>query len=53
VRETHEAISWLSGALVELDESSTEVPGTLVEVFARLLIGWVFAAVAHDGSASA
>ncbi len=53
VRQTQEAIGWLSRALVELDEDSTEVSSALAETLARLLVVWVFAALAPDGIASA
>jgi hypothetical protein len=53
VRETQEAISWLSRAFVELDEDSSEPPSALAEVLARLLTLWIFAALARVDSASA
>jgi len=48
VRESQDAISWLSRALIELDEDSAETANALSEVLARLLAVWVFAEAARD-----
>jgi hypothetical protein len=48
VRETQEAISWLSRALIELDEDSSEVPSALAGALARLLTVRLFADAARD-----
>jgi hypothetical protein len=48
VREARDAISWLSRALIELDQDSREVPNTVGEALARLLTLWVFAETARD-----
>ena len=50
VRAAQDAISWLSRAVVELDQDSAERPTTLAEALARLLTGWVFAEAAGDGA---
>jgi len=42
VQITQEAISWLSRAIAELDESSEEAPTSLAETLARLLAVWTF-----------
>jgi hypothetical protein len=42
VQISQEAISWLSRAIAELDESSEEVPASLAETLARLLAVWTF-----------
>jgi hypothetical protein len=42
VQITQEAISWLSRAIAELDESSEEAPTSLAEALARLLAVWTF-----------
>jgi hypothetical protein len=49
VQATQEAISWLSRAIAELDESSQEAPTSLTETLARLLAVWTFtdAALPH------
>ena len=46
VRVAQEAISWLSRAIAELDESSAEAPTSLAEALARLLAVWTFTDVA-------
>ena len=43
---TQEAISWLSRAIAEVDESSEEAPTSLAETLARVLAVWTFTAVA-------
>ena len=48
VREAQDAISWLSRALIELDEDSAETATALSEALARLLAVWVFAETARD-----
>jgi hypothetical protein len=48
VREVQDAISWLSCALVELEEDTAETPNALGEALARLLAVWVFAETAHE-----
>jgi hypothetical protein len=50
VREAQQVISWLSRALVELDQDSTEIPSALAELLARYLVTWVFAALAREDS---
>ena len=46
VQVTQEAISWLSRAIAEVDESSEEAPTSLAETLARVLAVWTFTAVA-------
>jgi hypothetical protein len=48
VQQTQEAISWLSRAVVELDQDSAEASTTLTDTLARLLTVWAFADVAGD-----
>ena len=48
VREAQDAISWLSRALIELDQDSAETANALSEALARLLAVCVFADTAHD-----
>jgi hypothetical protein len=43
VRQTQEATSWLSRAVLELDQDSAETPTALADALARLLTIWVFA----------
>ncbi len=43
VKHLQDAISWLSRAVVELHEDSSEAPTALAETLARLLAVWVFA----------
>jgi len=43
-----EVISWLSRAVVELDQESPEAPTALADVLARLLTVWVFADAARS-----
>ncbi len=53
VQVTQEAISWLSRAIAELDESSAEAPTSLAETLARLLAVWTFTDIAlRDGEAT-
>ena len=47
VREAQDAISWLSRALIELDDDSAETANALSEALARLLAVWVFADTAR------
>ena len=49
VQAAQEAISWLSRAIADLDESSPEAPTSLAETLARLLVVWTFtdAALPH------
>jgi hypothetical protein len=42
VQAAQEAISWLSRAIAELDESSEEAPTSIAETLARLLAVWTF-----------
>jgi hypothetical protein len=42
VQVTQEAISWLSRAIAELDQSSEEAPTSVAETLARLLSVWIF-----------
>lgn len=42
VQAAQDSVSWLSRAVVELDEDSAETASTLAEVLARLLALWVF-----------
>jgi flagellar biosynthesis regulator FlaF len=48
VRQAQDAISWLSRALIELDEDSAETANALSEALAGLLALWVFAETARD-----
>lgn len=48
VRQTQEVISWLSRAVLELDQDSPEAPTALAEALARLLTLWAFADVARS-----
>ena len=48
VREAQDAISWLSRALVELDQDSAETANALSEALERLLAISVFANTARD-----
>jgi RecG-like helicase len=43
VRQTQEAISWLSRSIFELDRESAETAATIAELLARLLTLWLFA----------
>jgi hypothetical protein len=43
VQAAQDTVSWLSRAVVELDQDSAETPNTLAEALARLLTGWVLA----------
>ena len=47
--QTQEAISWLSRAVVELDQDSAEASTALTDTLARLFTVWVFAEAAGDG----
>ena len=47
VREAQDTISWLSRALIELDQDSAETASALSEALSRLLAVWVFAETAH------
>lgn len=49
VVQTQEAISWLSRAVVELDQDSAEASTALTDTLARLFTVWVFAEAARDG----
>jgi hypothetical protein len=46
VQVTQEAISWLSRAIAELEQSSEEAPTSVAETLARLLSVWIFTDVA-------
>ena len=46
VQVTQDAISWVSRAIAELDESSEQAPTSLAEALARLLAVWTFTDVA-------
>lgn len=48
VRGTQEAVSWLSRALIELEQDSAEIANTLSEALGRLLAIWVFADTARN-----
>jgi hypothetical protein len=48
VRQAQEAISWLSRAVLELDQDSAESPTAIAEALARLLTVWVFADLARQ-----
>ena len=48
VQQTQEAISWLSRAVVEVDQDSAEASTALTDTLARLLTVWVFAQTARD-----
>jgi hypothetical protein len=43
VRQTQEAMRWLSTSIACLDEDSRETPAALADTLARLLVAWVFA----------
>ena len=43
VRETQEAVRWLSSSIACLDEDSREAPAALTDTLARLLVACVFA----------
>jgi hypothetical protein len=43
VRQTQEAVRWLSSSIACLDEDSPEAPAALTDTLARLLVVWVFA----------
>jgi hypothetical protein len=43
VRQTQEAMRWLSTSIACLDEDSRETPAALADTLARLLVVWVFA----------
>lgn len=47
VRLTQEVVSWVSRAVVELDQNSSETPTALADALARLLAVWVFADAAR------
>jgi hypothetical protein len=53
VQAAQDTISWLSRAVVELDQDSPETPATLAEALARLLTGWVLANECQPDGASA
>ena len=48
VRQTQEAVSWLSRAIVELEQDMQDAPTALTETIGRLLTVWVFADLARD-----
>jgi hypothetical protein len=48
VREAQDVISWLSRALIELDQDGPEAATALSEARARLLGAWVFAETTCD-----
>jgi hypothetical protein len=49
VRQAPEPISWLSRAILELDQDSAETAAALAEALSRLVLVWVFA---NDARAS-
>jgi hypothetical protein len=51
VRQTQEAMRWLSTSIACLDEDSREAPAALTDTLARLLAVWVFADAACTRSA--
>lgn len=52
VRQTQEAVRWLSTSIACLDEDSRETPAALTDTLARLLIVCVFADAARRGTPS-
>ena len=50
VRQTQEAVRWLSSSIACLDEDSREAPAALADTLARLLIVCVFADAARPRS---
>ena len=48
LREAQDAISWLSRALIEIDQDGAETTNALSEAIARLLAVFVFAETARD-----
>jgi hypothetical protein len=52
VRETQEAVRWLSSSITCLDEDSRETPAALADTLARLLVVCVFADAARPRSES-
>ena len=50
VRQTQEAVRWLSSSIACLDEDSRETPAALTDTLARLLVVCVFADVARTRS---
>ena len=50
VRQTQEAMRWLSTSIACLDEDSRETPAALADTLARLLAVWVFADAARTRS---
>ena len=47
VREAQDAISWLSRAIIELDQDTADTATALSEALARMLTVWVFAETAY------
>jgi hypothetical protein len=52
VRQTQEAVRWLSSSIACLDDDSRETPAALTDTLARLLIVCVFADAARRGTPS-
>ncbi len=52
VRDTQEAVRWLSSSITCLDEDSRETPAALTDTLARLLVVCVFADAARTRSES-
>jgi hypothetical protein len=50
VRQTQEAVRWLSSSIACLDEDSRETPAALTDTLARLLVVYVFADAARPRS---
>jgi hypothetical protein len=53
VDQAQQAIAWLSRAVVQLHEDSTDAPTSLSEALARLLVVWTFTELARKLSDSA
>ncbi len=48
VQHTQDAISWLARAIVDLDQGAPETAEAIADALGRVLVGYVFAAVARD-----
>jgi hypothetical protein len=53
VEQAGQAIAWLSRAVVELHEDSTDTPTSLSEALARLLVVWIFVELVRKPTVSA
>jgi hypothetical protein len=52
VQQTQEAVSWLSGAIAQLDQDSADTAAALADALARLLVVRIFTDAAGIGSGS-